>query len=183
MTGAQAVTLPTPTSKRVVGVISVNGSGASPCTVTAGSGHILGKGVAASATSILLGAPGASVTLEADGTNWNIVAGEQDSGWRFPSGLNSWSSSAGPPSNNTIGYRLQGDRLKINGHLASGSNGTAAINVPAGYRPTFGQYWVLLEVSSANVGYVYLGTNGDLTPTMNVATSNGCFIAAEMPID
>ncbi len=187
MSGAYTVTLPSAaTSGQVVGVISVNGTGAAPCTVGAGAtGVILGKGIPTSgAGSVLLGAYGASATFESDGTNWNIIAGEQDSGWLATSGLHSWTSSAGPASSQTvIGYRLQGDRLKIMGQLTGGTNANSAINVPAGYRPAWNQYFPVVQGGGTAGGFVLLANTGDVTPTMNVATSDGCYINIEIPLE
>jgi hypothetical protein len=120
MSGQHTVTLPAPsTANLVIGVISVNGTGAAPCTVSTPSGHILGPGVAASATSILLGSAGAFVVLVSDGTNWNIVAGAQDSGWL---------------ANGSVNYRLTANVVRVycTGTVTSA---TSLGTIPTGYRP------------------------------------------------
>lgn len=141
-TGSFSVTLPAATAGRVVGVKAASGqTGAAPVTIATllGAAQILGKGVVASATSILLGIPGANVTLEADGTNWHIIDGAQDSGWI---GL----PYAGAFSDYGSGYQL-GQYRKIEDivHLRgltkftpSGVYGAGSMGVtlPAGYRPS-----------------------------------------------
>lgn len=73
------VTLPSPSTNATIGVFNGSGTAASPTTVTASSGNIVGSGV--SASSISLGISGAHVMLQANGSNWLIVAGQQDTGW------------------------------------------------------------------------------------------------------
>jgi hypothetical protein len=132
MTGSHTVTLPAPsTAGRIVGVLSVNGTGAAPCTVSTPSGTILGPGVAAAATSFLLGTAGAYAIVQSDGTNWNIVAGQQDSGWIQPSLGNSWTGTTVQPT-----YRLLGTIVYNRGEYSpGGTSGTSPFTFPAGYRP------------------------------------------------
>lgn len=140
MTGANTVTLPSPKAPgQIVGVWSVNGTGAAPCTISTPSGAITGLGVVAAATSVILGAAGAYMTLQSDGTNWNIVDGIQDSGWIPITGfLNSWSSNAGPGAGVTAAYRKVGNWVHLGGSVTGGtSSGTAGV-LPAGYRPLQG---------------------------------------------
>lgn len=134
--GTTTMTLPTPTANATVGVIASSGqTGAAPTTVTRSSGVINGLGVAG-ATSIALGAVGAYVVLLADGTNWNIVAGQQDTGWVALT-LSGGASQVG--STHTVGYRLQGDRVWLRGAVSFGSASAITIfTLPAGARPTSG---------------------------------------------
>jgi hypothetical protein len=138
MTGGNTVTLPDPGATKLVGVQSVNGTGSAPCTVSTPSGGggsaIVGKGVPSGATSILLGAPGAFVILEADGYNWNIIGGEQDSGWITPSSFsNSWVNGSGSPGG--VQYRLKCNEVTFRGYMSGGAAGATAFTLPAGYRP------------------------------------------------
>jgi hypothetical protein len=130
MSGAFTVALPMPIAGRLVSVISVNGTGAAPCLVSTPSGVIKGKGVAAAATSIKLGAQAASVTLLADGTNWNIIDGEQDTGWLTASPLTSGATGS-------FQYRKMGNRVVCYGNWSAGTmpNGGVFWNMPVGFRP------------------------------------------------
>ena len=94
------LTLPTPAKSAVCAVFNYAGTGASPTTVTTPSGGIYGVG-ANNVGSIPLGAEGAFAVFESDGTNWLIVAGQQDTGWITPTLLNSWTSTG-------FGYRILG---------------------------------------------------------------------------
>lgn len=142
MTGAFTVTLPAPTANRIVAVTSVNGTGAAPCTVSSvtNGGNILGPGVAAAAQTILLGAAGSYVILVADGTNWNIVSGQQDTGWIVVGSggsaapfTNSWANFGS--GNATAAYRLQGNIVRLRGGIQSGASGTSPFTLPTGFRP------------------------------------------------
>jgi len=130
-TGSFTVTLPAPTAGRIVGVRSVNGTGAAPVTISTPSGAILGPGVASAATSITLGKSGAFVTLLADGTNWSIVAGTQDTGWIAVTFTNGWSNHTG----DTCQYRKIGPLVYTTGYMAAGTAGASAFTLPAGFRP------------------------------------------------
>lgn len=127
MSGAHTVTLPAPsTSQQTIGIQSVNGSGTAPCTITTPTGAIVGKGVAAAATSILLGAPGAYVVLHSDGTNWNIESGEQDTGWVAFAYNSGFATSNSYP----IQWRLMGNRVELRGQFvtSSGFNNNAIVS-------------------------------------------------------
>lgn len=158
-TGAIQISLPSPVRAGIaVGVISVNGTGAAPCTVTGGGGLINGPG--AGTSSILLGDPGAYVVLVSDGTNWNIVAGAQDSGWitvgsggTAPAFQNGWGNTASFQVNQ---FRKIGTIVYIRGAPNGGTGGVAMFTLPAGYRPT-----------SANGNII--------TPALNAA-SPSCYV-------
>ncbi len=79
VTATATVTLPAATVNQQIGVRC--GAASTVVTITTGAGSISGLGVAAASSSITLGFPGAFVVLQADGTNWNIVAGQRDTGW------------------------------------------------------------------------------------------------------
>jgi hypothetical protein len=150
MSGAHPVVLPTPTAGSIIGAKSTDGTGAAPATVTsaANGGTILGPGVAAAATSILLGTPGAFVILEADGTDWHIIAGQQDSGWIQPALLNSWTGGTNGP----VSYRLTANVVRFKGLFSpAGTNATAAFNLPAGYRPP-GAYSPIVNLPTVTPG-------------------------------
>jgi hypothetical protein len=120
--GSTTMTLPTPTVNATVGVTANSGqAGAAPTTIARSSGVINGLGVAA-ATSIVLGSVGAYVVLLADGTNWNIVAGQQDTGW-LPLALGPGIIAFSPY---TPSARLQGDTVRLKGVLQNNSGLIAA---------------------------------------------------------
>lgn len=142
MSGAHTVALPPPASGSLVGVKSVNGTGSAPCTISTASGVILGPGVVAAATSILLGTPGSFVVLEADGTNWHIIDGQQDSGWlAFPFSGGQLTSLGGNPCQ----YRKRGATVVTQGLLAfvSGSPPWGLGTFPVGYRPLNNAFFVV----------------------------------------
>lgn len=134
-TGTFNVNLPAPTAGRIVGVKSVSGS----INVVTPSGVILGPGVIAGSTLITLGAPGALVTLLADGTNWHIIDGAQDSGWigfSYAAGFSDYGAGF------QLGqYRKISDRVHLRGltkftPLGSYAGGSMGITLPAGFRPS-----------------------------------------------
>jgi hypothetical protein len=103
---------------------------ASPVTVTAVGGYLIGPGIPASTSSILLGTPHANISFACDGTNWILTSGAQDSGWITPTLGNSWVTSTYTPM-----YRIVGNRVILRGDLSGGTNGTTAWTMPSGYRP------------------------------------------------
>lgn len=130
VTASCTVTLPTPTANAQIGIqATYAASGASPVTITAGSGTINGPGCSG-VSSILLGTTDAFVILEGDGTNWIIIGGQQDSGWlTIGSFTNSWTNGA--PA---VAYRLVGDRVYWRGNMSGGASGSQPFTIPAGYR-------------------------------------------------
>lgn len=157
MTGAHALTLPSPSAGLVVGMQQVTTAAA---TIVSPSGAIKGPGVAAyqtatgvAATTIPLATAGAFVVLVADGTNWNIVAGAMDTGWiQFDSQLiNSWVVDT-----THIYWRQVGNRVNFNGAIKSGltdtlwvsNSGTASAQPPA---PTQANFGIPLTASASNV--------------------------------
>jgi hypothetical protein len=126
------ITLPTPAGGSMVAVEAPGGAtGAAPVTVAPhASESIYGAGLNAN-VSFLLGTPGVSVVLVADGTNWRIVAGQQDTGWVAPT-LTGWTNiGAGAIA---AGYRKCGDKVELRGAITG--SGAPAFNLPAGFRPT-----------------------------------------------
>lgn len=130
------VTLPTATAGVAVAVQGDSSvTGASPATVlAAGAAQIRGVGLSATATSFPLGTPGASAVLVADGTNWHIVGGQQDSGW-VALGLSSNIASGGMGASS----RLQADTVRLKGTLTNNTGSTdtgTAATVASGSRPS-----------------------------------------------
>lgn len=127
------LTLPTPTAGCTVGVFAGIGtgiSGAAQVRVTAGGGNINGVGLSAAA-SFALGVEGAFALLQATGSAWILVSGQQDTGWVSLSLVNSWTASVGYY---TPAYRLRGDTVSLRGKAHDGSAATVA-TLPSGVRP------------------------------------------------
>jgi hypothetical protein len=129
--------LPSPTAGICIAFKKVD-SGAGGNTITASSGVILGPGCGSGgASSIPVSALGANVELMADGTNWHIIGGAQDSGWLAFSYSNSWVSNSGPGAAGTVaGYRITGNIVRLGGSIKTGASGSAPCTaLPVGYRP------------------------------------------------
>lgn len=132
---AQTIDLPpSPAAGSVVAVTALNASGSAPKTIAAsGSNAINGVGLSTVA-SFLLGTSGASVMLMWDGGHWEVVAGQQDTGWQ-PLSLSANIASGGYGAS----ARLVGDRVWLKGYLqnntGSTDSGTVA-TIPSGMRPS-----------------------------------------------
>lgn len=165
-TNSFTITLPTPTSGRIVGVhVTDARTGAAPVTITAASGAIYGPG-SPGLTSIKLGILGAYVILEANGTNWFIVGGGQDSGWRAvggagePAFVNSWVNGGG--GYQAMQFRLDAlGRVWIRGYASTGTNGTTIFTLPAGYRPATRIITVALSGTTGST-YLDIDTAGNV---------------------
>lgn len=108
---------------------------ASPVTVTASSGYIIGPGVPASTSSILLGAESSHVVFVSDGTNWFITEGGQDTGWATLTLASPWVTaySGDPPS-----IRVIGNIGLLSGRMKGGTTDSLFVNaLPSGI-PTRG---------------------------------------------
>jgi hypothetical protein len=166
-TSSLTMTLPTPTAGIFIGVKKVDNT-TGTITVTAGSGNILGPGVPAATASIPVSAYGAYVTLMADGTNWHIVAGQQDSGWLPFSYSNSYASNEGPATGYTAaGYRITGNVVRLGGSVKTGTTGNAIATLPAGYRPAYANVYLNSFASAAGADPCTfdITSAGVITPT------------------
>lgn len=125
------VTLPAATVNAMVAVVaSSTVTGASPITVA--GVNIYGVGLVGAA-SFKLGTPGAVAVLFSDGTNWEIILGQQDTGWVGLTLAGGVTGSGYVPS-----ARLQGDIVRLKGAM-SGSSITAGstwATIPSGLRPS-----------------------------------------------
>jgi hypothetical protein len=135
VTGAPfTVTLPAPSLNALVGVVAgASATGANPITVARHSVDVINGVGLSSATSFALGIPGAHALLQSDGTNWFVIAGQQDTGWvnlTLGSGMATHGSD-------TPAARLVGDRVTLRGAIdqSSGSASTLA-TVPAAMKPS-----------------------------------------------
>jgi hypothetical protein len=160
------VTLPSPTQGICIGVKKTD-SGAGTLTITAGSGVIYGPGTGSSgSSSIPCSAQGAYVVLQGDGTNWHIVAGQQDSGWVTPSYTNSF---------NGFQYRLTGNVVRLMGLNTAGSSGNPAFTLPSGYRPFATRAWALTNNGAVTTNMIgVISPGGVVTPTF--ASGTGVYL-------
>lgn len=159
------VTLPSPTLNSMVWVMNYMIAGT---TLTVSGTNIYGTGLNA-VSSFQLSGSGSFAILLADGTNWFIVAGAQDSGWVAVSGFsNSWTNAgAGTPA---AAYRLVGDRVSLRGAIASGSAGKA-FTLPAGYRPTGTAAWLCTNAQASGTNTLYIDTTGAVTTSGTTTAS------------
>src|SRR5690242_14954138 len=105
VTATATITLPGHSAGQVVGVINVSG------TTTVSGTAIQGVGLS-SATSFLLATAGSAAILVDDGTNWNIVAGQQDTGWVALTLVHATQATG-----YTASARLQGDVVRLKGFV------------------------------------------------------------------
>lgn len=129
--GTFTVTSPAHRKGAQFGVIN-QGSGV--LTVSAASGVIFGAGLGSAGSATLpLGAVGAYVVLTSDGTNWNVSAGNADSGWL----AGSWSFANGWGSSNNATFRKIGNLVRFRGSWSVGTTtgNTTIATLPVGYRP------------------------------------------------
>lgn len=131
-TGVTTITLPAPASNAIVGLFS----GSTALTINAAGGSIIGAGATAGVASIQLSMNGAHALLMADGSNWFIVGGQQDTGWvslasSFPANVSATAGAYAPS------VRLLGDRVMLKGAVstAAGFTGGGLLTVPALFRP------------------------------------------------
>jgi hypothetical protein len=136
-TNATTVTLPTPTTNRLIGVYC--GGGIAGCKVTASSGKIFGDFLTAGATTVEL-TTCQHVLVQADGSNWLIIAGEPKRETEYAEKTYSKAEAeagfelsatrpgfllASPQAGGTFG----GASVTVNGHIVTVS-GTAQLSCP-----------------------------------------------------
>jgi len=101
--------------------------------------------------------------LQADGTNWMIIAGDPDTGWQPFGFANGWSNSNGPASGNHVGYRKIGNVVRLGGGIQGGPSGYQAVGMAVGFQPTYTQFFVV-ETSYTTFGVVSIAPNGAVIP-------------------
>lgn len=115
------VTLPAPTTANQVIAVHANGSVTGSTPVTVSGSNIQGVGLS-SATSFLLGTPYSYAGLISDGTNWNFMAGQQDTGW-VPITSFITNVVAGSPA---AAARLRGNDLALRGGITNSTGASIA---------------------------------------------------------
>ncbi len=154
---AFTATLPTPALGARVKVAKTDSS-ANVVTVRTPSGTILGLGLGAGSTSISLGAEGAFVELHADGTNWHIVGGAQDTGWlNITNFVNSWTNASGY----TTQERLIGNLYVLHGQITGGATNTDAFTVS--YPPAVERRFASVDAGGV-ICPINVQTNGAVVP-------------------
>jgi hypothetical protein len=148
------ITLPTPVKNSTVTIIAGTAvTSSTPVTVNAGAtGKINGPGLS-SASSFVLGQPGAFTMLLADGSNWFVIAGQQDTGWVTLTAPSGWTNGAGTVYY-TAAYRLVGDTVRLRGPFTNQTGSTAGFSttIPAAIVPAKTVLWV----AYANSGVVWV---------------------------
>lgn len=123
--GNLTVTLPSPSvSGQIVGVVG-GGGGTTPVTVS--GTNIYGTGMWSGSSSFKLGTVGSFAILQSDGSNWIIVAGEQDTGWVNVTPAANFSLGSG--AYRTAAVRLQGDRVDMRGALSLSADTGGAVTM------------------------------------------------------
>lgn len=95
--------------------------GSTAVLVSTLSGKIYGDGLGLSSTGFYLGTGQATVLLQSDGSNWQIISGRQDTGWQSL-GLGTHITSLGG-SSYTPSVRIAGDLAYLSGAAVVGSGG------------------------------------------------------------
>lgn len=168
VTAATTITLPTPTINRTIGVFN---NVAGVVTVTASSGVIVGLGL--TAASFSLGGGNAAVILLANGTNWVIASGQQDTGWVA---LSLTASVTAEATFYVPAARLQGDTVRLRGAMVNNTGGNITAGstwatIPAGSRPAANVGFPIRTGTSVNAQVGLIGTAGLLT--CNTTIANG----------
>lgn len=101
------VNLPSPSAGALVGVYAKAAvTGSTAVLVSTPSGFIYGVGLGTTSTGFYLGTGRASVLLQSDGTSWEIISGQQDTGWQgfgFGTHISAYVGSFYAPSVRMIG--------------------------------------------------------------------------------
>jgi hypothetical protein len=128
-----------------------------------------------------LGSSNAHVAFVADGTNWILTAGAQDTGWITTSALlNSWGGF--------LYYRLVGNVVSINSsELGFGSNATEIFIMPPGFQRTssFGglNYFAAgMTNGTPFAAYVGIDSSGGITAFYD-GTLFGFFFSISYQVD
>lgn len=139
LAGAVVVTLPSAsanTNAIIVVRSSTTVTGSSATTVYY-TGGIYGVGLSGG-TNLYLGTPLASVALQSDGMYWNVIAGQQDTGWVTLPVNSGVTTYAGTPAS-----RLVGDRVYLRGTLSVGAatGGYTLATLATTFRPASQVYY------------------------------------------
>jgi len=161
-TFGSTVTLPTPTPGALIAIGTAGVYSGTPVTVTTTGGALI-RGVGLSGTSFVLGTPAAQVILAGttDGA-WEIISGQQDTGWVTLPLINSATATAGW---HTPVYRIRGDRVELEGNVTTSGSSIGA-QLPAGARPSV-QVELVGWASVANTAKkVIIDTSGNINMSL-----------------
>lgn len=82
------------------------------------------------------------------------------SAWIAPSPINSWVTSS------TVGYLKDPlGFVRLRGSMQTGTSGTTAFTLPAGFRPGVADFWPALQSGGVAGAYVHVDTTGNVAPT------------------
>lgn len=156
--GNRTITLPSHTSGQMVGI--VNAVAVNVATTVSGTA-IFGVGLS-SATSFTLGTIGASAVLIDDGTNWNFVSGQLDTGWVALTPASNVNTTGRTPAARQIGDRVwfRGGLTNNTGSPITAGGAIATINSPVTAPPSttflnfqgLGATWVQVTTGNAIQG-------------------------------
>lgn len=149
VTGSSAVTitLPSHSSGQRLKIVNLSTGG----TTVSGT-NIDGVGLSA-ASSFPLGTVGASAELFDDGTNWYIVAGQQDTGWVALTLSTNWNAYAGAYA---PAYRLAGNVVYLSGACTNNTGGVSSspfAAFPGGIHPASAVYDNFVEIGGGSYAF------------------------------
>jgi hypothetical protein len=169
------ITLPSHSAGQLVAVFNRSTGG----TTVSGS-SIYGVGLSA-ASAFPLATIGSQAILMDDGSNWNIISGQQDTGWQNIAGVGGIIAAPGYLDPQVC---LRGDKVEMKGAVKNSSagtlpNGTTFANVTSTFFPTAAVLVPATNPAYGGIG-VEINTSGDLFipqtsfPTGGIITFDGC---------
>lgn len=94
-------------------------------------------------------------------------AENQDTGWKAPTLLNSWTAVAGRIA---VGYRRQGNMVRLRGSIEGGASGKTVFVLPGEFSPTGATECVGSRGGEAGKTAVVIQTNGEIIPFFSGGT-------------
>jgi hypothetical protein len=164
-------TLPTPTSAdQVVGVYAAsNVTGATSCTVNAGSATIFWPG--GNSSTLPLGLPDSYVLLRSLSTSaWILLGGGPDTGWVPVTGAVTTSGAVAPAVRNIGGHVIGRGAFTVNSSVAPGS-AIASISPAVGWPAANADIVVFDENTNALFGWVVNSSGNLINGTATTGTS------------
>lgn len=160
VTAAATITLPTPTVNATIGVF--NQTVSSAVAITASSGVIGGVGLGPSGSaSIQLSTGASALVVIADGANWHIVAGQQDTGWAAITLTTNASATGAPWYSPQV--RTIGDRVYLRGAITTPATATTTLTLPASAVPASQVGMVLYDFATGGAQGARAFTGGTIS--------------------